>query len=100
MVDRLAEDHLRAKRLAQQLTNIPGLSLEPGSPYTNMVYLKLAEEILLNAGQVAENLKAYGVLVGAVGERRFRLVTHYWISDEDVNQAVSAFREVLVKVLP
>jgi threonine aldolase len=98
MVDRLAEDHQRARRLAQQLANIPGLTLEPGSPYTNMVYLRLGEEILLNAGQVAEHLRAYGVLVGAVGERRFRLVMHYWINDEDVNRVVAAFREVLVKV--
>lgn len=109
MVDRLAEDHLRAKRLAHQLAKIPGLTLEPGSPCTNMVYLKLAEDIpaqlsysdiILTAGQVAENLKAYGVLVGVVGERRFRLVTHYWISDEDVNRVVAAFRQVLIKVLP
>ncbi|MCJ7531785.1 MAG: low-specificity L-threonine aldolase [Anaerolineales bacterium] len=100
MVDRLAEDHLRAKRLAHQLAKIPGLTLEPGSPCTNMVYLKLAEDIPLTAGQVAENLIACGVLVGVVGERRFRLVTHYWISDEDVNRAVAAFRQVLIKVLP
>jgi len=45
-------------------------------------------------------LKACGALVGVVGERRFRLVTHYWISDEDVNRAVAAFRQVLIKVLP
>jgi threonine aldolase len=100
MVDRLAEDHLRAKRLAHQLAIIPGFTLEPGSPCTNMVYLKLAEDIPLTAGQVAENLKACDVLVGVVGERRFRLVTHYWISDEDVNRAVAAFRQVLIKVLP
>jgi len=36
------------------------------------------------------------VRVGAVGTRRFRLVTHYWIGDGDVSQAVEAFREVLV----
>jgi hypothetical protein len=37
------------------------------------------------------------VLVGVVGERRFRLVTHYWIDDLGVENALSGFRRVLAK---
>lgn len=39
MVDRLTEDHARASRLARSLEKIPGITLDPGTPYTNMLYL-------------------------------------------------------------
>lgn len=95
MVDRLAEDHARARRLAQGLAAIPSLSLDPGTPQTNMVFVNLAPEVPMTAAQVAERLKARRVRVGVVGKRRFRLVTHYWIDDAAVDQACSAFAETL-----
>jgi hypothetical protein len=39
-----------------------------------------------------------GVRVGVVGERRFRLVTHYWINAKGVEQAAQAFEEVLAAI--
>jgi threonine aldolase len=96
MTDRLAEDHVRARRLAQGLAAIPGILLEPGTPYTNMIFLSLSENVPLNAGQVAERLKVLGVRVGVTGPRSFRLVTHYWINDDAVARAVGAFREVVI----
>jgi threonine aldolase len=95
MIDRLSEDHARARRLAEGLAHIPGLRLDPGTPKTNMVFLELAEELSLSASQVAERLTGRQVLVGVSGRRRFRLVTHYWIDDEAVEAAVAAFRQVL-----
>ena len=95
MVDRLAEDHARASRLADGLRAIPGLELDPGTPYTNMVFLNLASETGLSAEQVSERLKPWGVLTDPSGERRFRLVTHYWIDDASVEQAIRAFTAVL-----
>ncbi len=95
MVERLAEDHARARRLAQGLSSIPGLILDAGTPHTNMVYLSLDETIPLSAEQVVERLAERGVKVGAVGPRQFRLVTHYWIDDEAVDDAVEAFGQVL-----
>jgi threonine aldolase len=95
MVERLVQDHARAKRLVQGLSQIDGLDLDPGTPYTNMVFLSLRDEIPLSAGEVAQRLKEKEVLVGAINERRFRLVTHYWIDDASVDQAVQAFQEVI-----
>jgi threonine aldolase len=100
MVDRLADDHARASRLASGLREITGVVLDPGSPMTNMVFLSISEEIPLNASQTAHQLEAYGVRVGVVAERRFRLVTHYWIDDAAVERAIQAFREVLSKASP
>ena len=94
MVDRLAEDHMRARRLARELANIPGLNIDAGSPYTNMVYLTLSADTPLNASQAAQELSARGVRVGVAGSRRVRLVTHYWIDDAALEKAISAFSEV------
>jgi len=96
MVDRLAEDHARAKRLAAGLAGIPGLVLEPGTPYTNMIFAGLDSAIPLTARQVAEKLAERGVRVGLAGQGRFRLVTHYWIDDEAVEITVHQFRSVLM----
>lgn len=96
MVERLAEDHQRARMLAEGLATIHGLVLDPDTPRTNMIFCSLADTVLMNASQVVAALAERGVRVGAVGTRRFRLVTHYWIGDGDVSQAVEAFREVLV----
>ncbi|RMF43752.1 MAG: low-specificity L-threonine aldolase [Anaerolineae bacterium] len=95
IVPRLEEDHRRARALADGLRAIPGIRLDPGTPHTNMVYLSLEPALPVDAADVAARLKARGVLVGVVGARRFRLVTHYWIDDESVSTAVEAFREVL-----
>ena len=92
----LGEDHARARRLAQQLATIPGLQLDPGTPYTNMIFMSLKDDISgLDAQAVADQLLKKGVKVGAVGSRRFRLVTHYWIDDAAVDRAAAAFSEVL-----
>jgi threonine aldolase len=48
MVDRLGEDHIRAKKLADGLRLIPGLVLDAGTPATNMVFLSLAACLITN----------------------------------------------------
>jgi threonine aldolase len=95
MVDRLVEDHARARRLAQGLAKIPGLVLEPG-PYTNMIFVSLAPEITsLSTEQVVQRMADRGIWIGVAGKCRFRLVTHYWIDDAAVDQAIAAFGQIL-----
>jgi len=95
MVPRLGEDHARARTLAEGLSENRGLVLDAGTPATNMVFMNLAEDVDMSAAQVAEKMQARGVLAGVSGARRFRLVTHCWIDDESVEQAVAAFNDVL-----
>lgn len=95
MTVRLGEDHVRAKKLADGLRQLPGILLDEGTPYTNMVYFNIGEEIRWNAWELTERLKALGVLVDADGPRRFRLVTHYWIDDAAVEKTVAAFAQAL-----
>ena len=99
MVDRLAEDHARARRLAGCLAEIPGLILDPGTPQTNMVFAGLAHDVQFTADQVAQRLNGHGVKVGVVSARRFRLVTHYWIDDLAVEQTATAFNQALSPIM-
>lgn len=95
MIDRLAEDHRRARRLAEGLSNIPNLSLVYGMPKTNMVFLSLSEGAGMDAPQVGERLAAQGVRVHVTGPRSFRLVTHHGIDDSAVEKTVEAFEDVM-----
>jgi len=92
---RLAEDHTRAKKLAEGLRRVSGLNMEPAPPPTNMVYCSLEKGIPYHGEEIAGLLEKEGVLVGVTGKRRFRLVTHYWIRDPDVNNVIQAFKKVL-----
>jgi threonine aldolase len=95
MTGRLGEDHARARGLADGLGKLPGVRLDPGTGSTNMVYFGLADEVRETTESFAEKLKQHGVLIGATGERHYRLVTHYWIDDAGVEQTLAAFRQVL-----
>jgi threonine aldolase len=95
MVLRLGEDHARARDLAEGLSEIPGLVLQPGTPATNMIFLSLTEKVRLSAQEVVMKLRERGVLVSAVSDRGFRLVTHYWIDDAAVEKAATNFAAVL-----
>ncbi len=92
---RLAEDHRRAKQLAEELSRLPGLELDPPFPATNMVYCNLTSEVVASGEKVAEDLKEMGVLIGQTGSRRYRMVTHLWIEDQHIPRVVEAFQKVL-----
>ncbi len=95
MVDRLAEDHCRARNLALGLAAIPGLKLDREDPPTNMVFASLDDSLPATSAEIAQRLLEYKIKIGTVGPRRFRLVTHYWIDDESVERTLAAFRQIL-----
>jgi threonine aldolase len=95
MVDRLAEDHQRAKQLAEGLSQIPGILFEMGLPETNMVFPSIDPALKIAPRIFTEKLNARGIKIGVVGPSRFRLVTHYWINDEGVERTLKAFKELL-----
>jgi len=92
MVDRLAEDHENARRLAEGVAGIGGLSIEPAKVQTNIIYFELDEERMTPKELVTE-LNKTGVKLLAVGNRRLRAVTHYGISAEDIDLTVKALGE-------
>jgi threonine aldolase len=85
-VERLADDHVLARRLADGLQGIPGLSVEP--PHTNMVF---AEAGGPRAAGLVEHLKTRGVLTTGVYQLRF--VTHLDVDAAGIDRAIAAVRE-------
>ncbi len=95
MTGRLGEDHNRAKVLAKGLAEIPALELLYPDPPSNMVFARITESSRLSAPALAEALEKVGVKINVVDEHRFRLVTHYWVDDAGITQALDGFRQVL-----
>jgi threonine aldolase len=87
-IDRLAEDHAHARRLAQGLQGLPGVRCE--MPDTNIVFVDVAPE---RAHGVVERARAQGVL--CTGLYRLRLVTHLDVSQADVDRAIDVLRTAL-----
>ena len=87
-LDRLAEDHANARRLAQGLQDLPGVQCE--MPETNIVFVDVAPERALG---VVERALAQGVR--CTGLYRLRLVTHLDVSQADVDRAIGVMRGVL-----
>ena len=87
-IDRLVEDHANARRLAEGLQGLPGVTVEP--PQTNMVFVDLAPE---KAQGAVERLKARGLL--CTGLYRMRFVTHLDVTASDVERAITILRDTL-----
>jgi len=95
MIDRLAEDHERANKLAARLDQIKGITIEKNSPQTNMVFIRLDETISIGDSEILQQLERQGVLINGTGPRTFRLVTHFDINDDDVECCVNAMKTCL-----
>lgn len=95
MVDRLADDHALARRLAAGLREIPDIEPDPGTPSTNMVYFYLGRGAKQTPAQLTQAMKQRGVLMSFDEVGHFRLVTHYGVTAGDVDRAVRLFREAL-----
>lgn len=85
MVERLAEDHANARRLAGHLADA-GLAIDPAAVQTNMVFVELPEGGPDPVRFVAE-LESQGVRINPAKGRRLRFVTHYGIEAEDIDLA-------------
>jgi threonine aldolase len=85
-LDRLAEDHVLARRLAQGLQGVPGLSVRWAS--TNIVFVDVADG---RGPALLEHLKQQGVL--ATGLIGLRFVTHLDVDAAGIDHAVSSVRQ-------
>ncbi len=95
-VDRLAEDHRRARLLARGGREFPGLQVP--EPDTNIVMLDL-DGPGPTPGAVLAGLAGEGVLMVPFGPRRIRAVTHLDVDDEGIERAVVALGKVLGRLL-
>jgi threonine aldolase len=90
MVNRLAEDHVNAKRLAQGLARIQEITLYQDDVPTNIVMFALSPE--LSTTEFIEALLKSGVKVSSRGGNLFRAVTHRMISSSDIDEAITLIK--------
>lgn len=94
MVERLDEDHANARLLAEGLSRIPGIAIDLTRVQTDIVRFDLTDPNVSVADFLA-GLQARGVLMGGMGGRTIRAVTHYGISADAVHQATRVVQETL-----
>jgi threonine aldolase len=94
MVDRLADDHVNARRLAEGLADIPGIALDPSRVQTNIVYFDL-EEGAPDAAEFCGRIAGQDVKMGPTGARRIRAVTHHGIEADHIEQALGVVAQVM-----
>jgi threonine aldolase len=96
MVDRLAEDHANARRLAQGLASIEGIVLAQEDIPTNIVMFYLSPELPI--AEFREGLERVRVRIGLRDGRPFRAVTHCMVSSSDIDEALARIGAVCDKL--
>lgn len=95
MVDRLAEDHAHAKRLARLIADA-GLPADPADVETNMVFVEFPAGTAVDPGRFVADLHGRGVHVNPPRGRRVRFVTHYGVDAAGVEFAAACVRDVFL----
>jgi threonine aldolase len=93
MVDRLAEDHANARRLAEGLAQLPALLIEPTRVQTNIVIFELPGPP--GPEELARRMAERNVDLIPIGGPRLRAVTHYGVTAGDIDRALEAFGQAL-----
>ena len=90
-IDRLADDHLRTKRLGEGIEKLAGVTLNPAPPESNIVFVNFADLDPAGHAALAARLEEAGIRTIAAGPRGIRLVVHRQIDDADIEQTIEAF---------
>jgi len=98
MVDRLAEDHANARRLAEGVAKLPGVRLPLDNVQTNIVIFHV--DGAGRAGELVSGCLARKVKIHQIGPASIRCVTHKDVDAEDVERALEAFKEITATWVP
>ncbi|MEQ8190565.1 MAG: GntG family PLP-dependent aldolase [Candidatus Eremiobacterota bacterium] len=90
MTQRLSEDHEHAQVLAHAIADMPGITIDLNTVQTNMVFFNIKD-----APVFVKKLEKEGILCWDTSKETIRLVTHYYITEEDVSYTIEKFREIL-----
>jgi threonine aldolase len=94
MVDRLADDHANARKLAEGLAGMPGISIDPEQIHTNIVYFEVDRKDT-TVEELVKRLDDNGARMLPVGPGRIRAVTNYHISADDIDYVLGVAARVL-----
>jgi len=95
-VARLADDHRRARRLAEGLGRVPGLSIDLATVQSNIVRFDVAG-MGLTSGTLADGLLRHGIKISGGPGTGVRMVAHRHIDDESVDLALEAMVDIAAK---
>jgi len=93
-IQRLADDHANARLLAEGLSKIDGLYIDPQQEQTNMdmIYNRHPH---LSTGEMVQKLLAAGIGLNAVDNERMRAVTHLDVNRDQMVETVEVFKKIL-----
>ena len=94
-IERLAEDHARAKKIAAALHAVDSSVVDPAKVETNIVGLELSK-IGISAADLAARCKDAGLWISALGPHYARLVTHLDFTDAQCDEAIEILKRALV----
>jgi len=94
MIARLADDHANARRLAEGIAHIPGLSIDLSMVKTNIIYFDVVND-KISVDQMRAELEKRGIKVLPTGPTRFRMVTHYGIEANDIDRTIAMLKEIM-----
>jgi threonine aldolase len=96
MVDRLADDHANARRLAEGLAQIPGVAIDLDRIRTNIIYFYLTPAVSVTGAEIVQRMLDRRIkILGPGPSRRFRFVTHVWINRNDIDSVLAAFQSAI-----
>lgn len=93
-IERLEEDHRKAKKLAQGLAEIKNIKINPADVETNILYFDVSPAER-TAPEVVLSCRQKGLLLHATGKTRIRCVTHLDVSFADIDKALNVIAEVM-----
>ena len=96
MDKQISLDHDNAQKLANGIDQINELSINCNKVKTNILYFKLKSSSI-NSEELLNEMNANGVLFFEVAPNKYRLVTHYGITKEDIDYTLNTFKKVLSK---
>jgi threonine aldolase len=96
-VSRLADDHRRARLIAQAVAETPGLRLDPPEVETNLIWVQVDPQ-LGTSRDVAAQLRQHDILIHVAGPQTFRACTHLDVSAAEAERAAETIRQVVPRL--
>lgn len=94
MIARLADDHANARRLAEGIAKIEGLSIGLSMVKTNIIYFDVVND-KIHVDHIKAGLEKKGIKALPTGPSRFRMVTHYGIEAKDIDKTLTALSAIM-----
>ena len=90
-IERLSEDHRRAKQFAEAVSEMPKFSIEIENVQSNIVFIGVGKG---NTEKIIGELAKYGIDILSTDDSTIRAVFHLHITDEDLEKAIEAFAQI------